>query len=184
MEGQSDGLVLGDLRGTYRDRPAVSPRAARVSRWLTVIGVAVLVGWALLVVLRGRAEDMAGPAQVAVIAVLTGLSTQRTPWTRLSDDGLVVSRLPFERQRHGWPEVADVRLPGRWEEGSTAVLHDGRLVPLPGLPVEVAERLSRVVAPDAPDVARPGPPPQPPRSARDGSDEGWEGPFRRGHPRR
>jgi len=180
VQGHGDGPELGDLRGTYRDHPAVSARAVRVSRWLTALGVAVLVGWVLLLVLTGRADDLGAPAQVAVIALLTGLSTQRTPWTRLTHEGVVVSRLPLARQRTPWSDVVSIRLPGRWDVHSCAVLRNGPPVELPGLPLEVAQRLARVVESMAPAAPPPGPPP--PRPPRDGPGEGWDGPFRRGRP--
>lgn len=57
-------------------------------------------------------------------------------------DGLRFRRIGRTGPLVPWPEVAEIRVQGRWEDTSTVVLRDGRTRPLVAMPPEDAQRLA------------------------------------------
>ena len=182
---------VSDLVGVYAEgAPALRSRGTRI---LTAVGVVTLVGvlgWATALAVRGDGEALLDLLPTAVVLLLYGVVAVRSPSTRVAPEGLVVRPGAFGSQQHAWSDVTSIAPAGRWDLHSGALLRDGRSLPLPGLPVEVARLLARAVSPDAapPEAAVPSSPAPrqaagPPRPGSD-VDDGWDGPFRRGRPRR
>jgi drug/metabolite transporter superfamily protein YnfA len=181
---------LAGLGGAYTARAPLRRRARRISIALIAVVVLAVGGWVAAQVIAG------GPGEwrPALLSVLPGLAAGalplvaelRPPRTVLSAEHLVVRTGFFTQRTLTWDQVLAVRRPGRWDVHSSAVLHDGTDLSLPGLDDQRAQRLVEVVARLH---AEPGPPPSPaPRV--DGTPAGspvdrvWEGPFRtrRGRP--
>lgn len=177
---------IGDLVRVYAEgAPALRSPGARVLAALGVAALVVILGRAAVMAVRGDGDALLDVLPSTLVVLLYGVVVARSPATRVTPEALVVRQGAFSSQTHAWAEVAAVRLPGRWDAHSSAALRDGRLVPLPGLPVDVARRLARALAPEGPehveDLEAPrSPRSSPPRRPRTDVDETWEGPFRRG----
>ncbi len=148
---------LGGLEGTYSVEPALSRRARR-AWWAAVAGVVLVSGAATAVLVAGRdgerlvLVDLSGAG-----GLLSGLLPVLRPLrTRMTSRALVVRTDALRERTAAWHDVLEVRARGRWSEHSSAVLRDGTSVDLPGLSVEQAQRLARVVERQHPEHARRG----------------------------
>lgn len=126
---------------------AYHPRPPSVLQRRIAISTACLT--LLLAVLQALAGNW-WPAGVwglaSVLHVLTAvLVTHRPPATFVSGDGVLL-RTGWARTRVGWNEVDEVLVQGRWAESSRLRLRDGRLVALPGVVPDQAQRLADALA--------------------------------------
>lgn len=122
-------------------------------------------GLAGLVVLAGsvlRLPDHPDGFDVVLSIVQLGcfvpvvvVNTVRRPAFSLEDSGVELRRVLTTGPLITWRRVREVQVQGRWQERSTLVHRDGRLLPLAGMPPEDARRLADAVRAAQRDEASP-----------------------------
>ena len=202
QEASWPAVDLDGLEGSYVMAPALT-RRARWVWWRVGAGVmGVVIGQTIALIARGDADRLAEWTSQVVLALLCLgpflLMVLRPPRTRLTPQALTARTEVFRKRTTPWHDVLEVRPAGRWSEHSSAVLRDGTSLELPGLSVEQAQQLARVLdlehphhgdprgasgtgaataAPRRASTARTGTT-SPSTTQPPGGDLGLEGPFR------
>lgn len=80
--------------------------------------------------------------QVGVFGLLTATNTFCPPAVFLQSLGIRTRRFLWSGPLIPWADVRDVQVQGRWQDLSSVIHRDGRLMSLVGMPVADAQRLA------------------------------------------
>lgn len=132
-----------DLTGVDGRHPQTPPP---LQRRIAVAGTCFWGAMAVLQVVAGDGVLAALYAAGAVLQVLAVVWLVRRPQATLVGPEGVSRRYGHARRTVPWAEVDAVLVQGRWAETSRLRLRDGRLLALPGMSPEQAQRLASALA--------------------------------------
>jgi len=152
--GRVDQPVAVDVTGL---RPHYKVAVSRAHLWVFgITGLLVLVGSVLRLLDHPDGLDVVlSIVQLGCFVPLVVVNTVRRPAFYLEASGVKFRRFLKTGPLITWRHVREVQVQGRWQEQSTLILSDGRLLPLTGMPPEDAQHLADAVQAARRDEASP-----------------------------